>query len=304
MTVSSFILSLVVIFGCCCFDVVANINININNQDTEDIGTFLWLTDTHVDVYYGTSNAEVHKSGAPCASENAPKLSAYGCGASLDLFESALIDAAASSSSLVGSKGSSPDFILFTGDSTRHDTQNVVIQNVTGNETNIGNIVDDAMRIVYKSFVTRFPSVPLVELPSLDLGNNDFLGDYQLHVTSFEPCLVVTNEGDNDEGEAAAEDELVATLPKATNDWLIEVADKFRYVFVDDTEHAVFACGGYMNRRIQNKLRIISLNTVVWSLSHKPKINDTAELLDPFGQMAWLQVQLDAAKKNKEKVCA
>ena len=67
---------------------------------------------------------------------------------------------------------------------------------------------------------------------------------------------------------------------------------------------AVFACGGYMNRRVQNKLRIISLNTVVWSLSHKPKINDTAEILDPFGQMAWLQVQLDAAKKNKEKVCA
>mmetsp|Transcript_46579 Transcript_46579/g.86526 ORF Transcript_46579/g.86526 Transcript_46579/m.86526 type:complete len:472 (-) Transcript_46579:365-1780(-) len=251
-----------------------------------DIGTFLWISDVHLDDYYGTSNGEVHKHGAPCQNNGSdlPYYSAYGCGTSHGLLESAI-----DSVSQVIEKGEvpKPDFIMFTGDSTRHDTQDVKLHGFNSSKASISYVVNEAMSTVYNGLEQRFPDVSIVALPSLDLGNNDLLGDYLLNVTSDAPCLAIENGSDG------------PILPNATNPWLIHVADRFKHLFVDDEEYAVFACGGYMNRRLHGGLRLISLNTMVWSLRHEPIVPNGT---DPFGEHSWLRVQLEAAKSQGDKV--
>lgn len=128
-----------------------------------------------------------------------------------------------------------------------------------------------------------FTDVPLVQLPAPDLGNNDLPGDYDLNVTSFDPCFP------QDDGQ----------LPNSTNPWLQATATKYRKLFVDDMEAAVFACGGYLNRQALPNLSIISLNTVVFSLSHTPKVSPDK---DPFGQFEWMEAQLEEAKALGNKV--
>ena len=258
-----------------------------SSSESMDIGNFLWFSDVHLDDYYGTANAEVHKAGAPCANASAPYYSAYGCGSSLGLLKSTLDSA----SRAITEEGGipKPDFIMFTGDSTRHNSQNVRIDGYNSSEASISYVVNKAMTTVYDGISERFPDVPVIELPSLDLGNNDFLGDYKLNVTSYLPCLITEDDDDDD----------APALPNATNQWLIDVADRFQNLFVDDEESSVFACGGYFNRRLREGLRLISLNTVVWCLSHTPNVDGTS---DPFGEHAWLRVQLKKAKKQGEKV--
>ena len=253
-----------------------------------DIGTFLWFSDVHIDDYYGTKNAEVHKTGAPCANASAPYYSAYGCGSSIGLLKSTI----ESASRVISEEDDipQPDFIVYTGDSARHDTQKVKLDGFNSSEATIAYVVDIAMTTVLDRIRNRFPDVPVVEFPSIDLGNNDLLGDYQLNVTSYLPCLIAEDEDANN----------TISIPNAIqNKWLINVADRFQNLFVDDKEYAVFACGGYMNRRLREGLWLISLNTIVWTLSHKPEANAT---MDPFGQHAWLRVQLENAKDQGDKV--
>jgi len=132
-------------------------------------------------------------------------------------------------------------------------------------------------------FDEYFPEVPLVQLPAPDLGNNDLPGEYELTVTSMDPCF--PNED--------------SSPPAATNAWLESTATKFRSLFVNDMEASVFACGGYLNRLAIPKLSIISLNTVVFSLSLTPTISPND---DPFGQFEWLEAQLKEARLSGNKV--
>jgi Calcineurin-like phosphoesterase len=280
-------------------------------------GTFLWLSDAHYDAFYGTDQAEVHKDGAPCSRSSnsnsnsnnsstndgngggggatAPLYSAYGCGSSLALLTSAVKESARLSSQLLTTNTTSNsetafadtacrvDFIIFTGDAIRHNV-NPVIAPTTDDR---GALVNSALTTLHDLFEEYFPGVPTVDLPALDFGNNDLLGDYELNVTSSEPCL----PGDN------------GSPPPATNEWLVNVTATHSSLFVDGMEAAVFACGGYLNRLVRPNLRIISLNTIVWSVNHWPDTNnDTLLSTDPFGQFAWLKVQLENARAAGEKV--
>jgi len=246
-----------------------------SNIDPSSIGTFAWLSDTHLDNFYGTSLAKQHLSSAPCnRTTDAPKYSAYGCGGTL-----ALVSAAMESASNATSELDWPDldFVLFTGDFARHNQLNAT--EVLGNFAT----VEDLFRVY-------FPDTPVIELPALNLGNNDFVSDYYLNVSSYKPCLAAYN----DEGG-------IESLPKPTNEWLEVVAEQQSDTFASELEKATFACGGYLNRAISDKLHIIVLNTVVWSLSHVPKPALLIEEDDPFGQFQWLSTQLselrDAGKK-------
>ena len=125
-----------------------------NNIDPSSIGTFAWLSDTHLDNFYGTSLAKQHLSSAPCNRTDAPTFSAFGCGGTL-----ALVSAAMESASNATFELDWPDldFVLFTGDFARHNQLNAT--EVLGNFAT----VEDLFRVY-------FPDTPVVELPALNLG--------------------------------------------------------------------------------------------------------------------------------------
>mmetsp|Transcript_32464 Transcript_32464/g.58686 ORF Transcript_32464/g.58686 Transcript_32464/m.58686 type:complete len:501 (-) Transcript_32464:272-1774(-) len=241
-----------------------------------NVGTFAWLTDAHLDRFYGTPQAKIHKLGAPCNLTDAPSFSAYGCGGPLPLVEAA-VQASANANEELG--WPSPDFVLFTGDNTRHNPL-----------TPEGTLED--IRIVNNLFRTYFPDTPVVKLPTLDLGNNDLTSDYYLNITTHEPCLPTNNADGTTE------------LPPTTNKWLGTVAEEQSHVFVNELEKATFACGGYMNRELPEGLDIIILKTIIWSISHEhePVPTDDERKLDPFGQFAWLEATLTQIREAGRKV--
>ncbi|KAL7550574.1 hypothetical protein ACHAWF_013789 [Thalassiosira exigua] len=206
-------------------------------------------------------------------SSSAPPFSTYGCGSTLALVRAA-VEKAANATSELG--WPDLDFVLFTGDHSRHK--------VLYRE----QILED-IRVVTDVFEEYFPDTPLVKMPALDLGNHDLERKYALDVTSHEPCLPSNSGG-------------VETLPVATNEWLQHLSEQQSDLFVDELEKATFACGGYMNRAINEELNIISLNTVVWSYRHKPHPKSTKLRADPFGQFAWLRTQLSDARDAGKKV--
>ena len=77
-----------------------------------DTGVFVWMSDAHYDPYYSTPHAQIHTTGAPCnLSDASPKFSAYGCGASAALVDSAVSNSAQAVAELGYTL---PDFILYT----------------------------------------------------------------------------------------------------------------------------------------------------------------------------------------------
>ena len=236
-------------------------------------GNFVWFSDVHYDAYYGTPLAKVHMTGAPCnLGDESPVYSAYGCGTSLALLESTISRASKAVKDDLGLNR--PDFILYTGDSTRHSSDGLPLP--------ITEVVENAYNTTVHLFEKNFPDVPVVQLPAPDLGNNDLPGHYELEVTSSDPCFPQAD----------------GSPPPATNQFLIDMATWNKNLFVDEMEEGVFACGGYVNRQVLPNLNIISLNTVLYSLYLAPEYNGT----DPFGQFAWLKAQLENARSNETKV--
>jgi len=294
-----------------------------DNDDDKNIGTFVWLTDAHYDAYYGTPYAEVHIPGSPCnltASEDGggdgvssssvlpgpPPFSAYGCGSNLRLLEAAFGAAAAAAGSgettNTNTTRTAPDFVLFTGDSTRHRADEV--PNNNGTAPVAGATALAAIDAVQDLFARYFPNVPVVQLPALDLGNNDLSGgDYVLNVTSHEPCLATTTTTTTDKSDGNT------SLPRATNEWLELLSVRQSRAFATDLERATFACGGYLNRRISDGdgdenngggLHVLVLNTIVLAAKHTP-VPTGLDAADPFGQFRWLEHELGDIRANGGK---
>ena len=152
-------------------------------------GTFLWLSDIHYDQHYNgslsskcgcnpleyRSSAVAVKalkgnlSNAECAALNDGKENRYsraGCESSLALVESMLTDAAAAVPN--------PDFIVITGDYSRHATA------FLGDDAQA--TVLDAVALVTRLVAAHFGSAVVLHMPAdlpgnssgLVLGNNDF----------------------------------------------------------------------------------------------------------------------------------
>jgi len=228
-------------------------------------GKFVLMSDSHYDPFYGTTDAYKHTVTAPCKESNAPPFSTQGCDSSRALVRSTVANAA--------KVLPDPDFILFLGDATRHGASMVKI--------NVSDVVLETIDLVPSLVQEYYGNVPLLSMPPLDLGNNDFLDDYTIDVTSQQACLVGQD----------------GSLPSATNDWLRTVAETYRSYFVSEEEAAVFACGGYFVRQVTGRLAIIVLNTVLWSSDLQSdysltKIDITDPAVDPFGQHAWLNYTL------------
>ncbi|KAL7538537.1 hypothetical protein ACHAWF_006118 [Thalassiosira exigua] len=229
-------------------------------------------------VILGTPKAKVHIPGAPCNASDAPPLSTLGCGSSRALVTAA-VEKAANATSELG--WPDPDFVLFTGDAARHTSPSP--------EDTLEDI--RAVNEIFEEVLSQ-RGTPLVKLPALPfaVGNNDLGGHYFLNVTSDEPCL-----------PSLAEDGSMI-LPAVTNQWLADMADRQGDAFATELEESTYACGGYLSRRVDDRLDVISLNTAVWVLKHVPKPTASGLRADPFGQLAWLRVQLENAREGDRKV--
>jgi len=144
-------------------------------------GKFLIFSDIHYDAFYGTSDAFTLSKWSnknPCSQRDAPYFSTYGCESNFNLIQSLLANAAQAYPN--------PDFIICTGDWTRHGADRT-----TTNTNSVQSTVDQAFHVVLSQLLPLyFPNVTLLALPPLDLGNNDYESDYRLDITSLQPCLV------------------------------------------------------------------------------------------------------------------
>ena len=265
---------------------------------SSNVGKFLLFSDLHYDRFYATALAanehDVYTKG--CNESNAPIFSKYYCDSSRELVESFVVNAAYACPE--------PDFIIFTGDATRHDIF----------KENPSETVYDAYDFLYKVLRKSFPNTPLASLPPIDLGNNDFDENYHEDVSSLKPCLVGAN----------------GSLPLSTSSWLSNMANYFRSrYFISDVEAAVFSCGGedevevgvgmsasfsfvvsflilhcyfaafclgYLSREVIDGLHIIVLNSVLWSTNLRTSTYSDVSIeegnVDPFGQHMWLIEEL------------
>jgi hypothetical protein len=255
-------------------------------------GKFLIFSDIHYDAFYGTSDAFTLSKWSnknPCSQRDAPYFSTYGCESNFNLIQSLLANAAQAYPN--------PDFIICTGDWTRHGADRT-----TTNTNSVQSTVDQAFHVVLSQLLPLyFPNVTLLALPPLDLGNNDYESDYRLDITSLQPCLV-QNYSTTTAADAAgssssyADNAITSILPNATNSWLSSIAQTFQSTFVSQEEEAVFACGGYLSREVIPGLHIIVLNTLLWSdaliSNHYDKNTLSQDGFDPFGQHQWLKYEL------------
>lgn len=253
-------------------------------------GKFLIFSDVHYDAFYGTSDAftlSKWNGKNPCSQRDAPYFSTYGCESNYNLIQSVLANAALAIPN--------PDFIICTGDWTRHGADRTAT-----NTNSVQSTVDQAFHLVLSQLLPLyFPNVTLLALPPLDLGNNDYESDYRLDITSLQPCLIQNYSPTSATGGSSssnANDTIISLLPNATNSWLSSIAQTFQSSFVSQEEEAVFACGGYLSREVTPGLHIIVLNTLLWSdaliSNHYDKATLSQDGFDPFGQHQWLQYEL------------
>jgi hypothetical protein len=71
-------------------------------------------------------------------------------------------------------------------------------------------------------------------------------------------------------------------------------------LFLSEEERNTFRKGGYLARRVSDKLTVLSLNTVIYASHHIPV--STEEVNDPLDQFAWLAERLSEARENDHRV--
>ena len=208
-----------------------------------ETGRFLWFSDLHYDPFYGRDGAWLSR-GAGCAFDDAPSDGQVECDAPLALINSALRAA----KSLPP-----PDFILVTGDLSRHGTDQLDQPEET---------LVDVFNAVAQAFKSAFPRSSLV----FCLGNNDAIADYYLDV----------------------DDPKIFRLAMNTN---------MRHILAK-SEVETFRRGGFYSRPMRNNVKIIALNTVIYSVNHQPRYSGD----DPLGQFAWLETKLSRTRQEGGRV--
>eukprot|EP00931_Biecheleriopsis_adriatica_P109881 TRINITY_DN84149_c0_g1_i1.p1 TRINITY_DN84149_c0_g1~~TRINITY_DN84149_c0_g1_i1.p1 ORF type:complete len:592 (-),score=58.58 TRINITY_DN84149_c0_g1_i1:148-1659(-) len=214
---------------------------------------FLWLTDAHVDLYYGTEERQCKKHG-----ELEHPLGMVGCDPPLRLMEST-VQAAYSVAASLGDV----EFVLFTGDFTRHqqDLMPDPSKNVTAT-------IEQTLHAL-----STHDSVGTISVGAL--GNDDSPQDYQLNIT--------TNE--------------------TQNPWLSDVATVFsREGCLSSSTLDKYTYGGFYEQSVGG-LTVITLNTIIYSVRHIPQPPPGEMLpADPFGQLEWLRNRLQHASATGQTV--
>jgi hypothetical protein len=153
------------------------------------------------------------------------------------------------------------DFILYSGDYQRHDVDQVT--------DDLWGVLRGILAETRDMMASAFPDASLVMLPSVLMGNNDFIPDYFVNVTSERPWKPD------------------AGFPP--NPYLSKVAQLWEE-HLEPEEFGSFSYGGYLVRTLSPRLSLLVLNTVVYSP------HGTTTATDPFGQFAWARLQLQNAR--------
>jgi hypothetical protein len=243
----------------------------IQTSNTTHLNQFLHLSDFHLDTYYDSKisvkDCRCHwKPGHEnCTPQNSTTASglygSFGCDSPPSLVHSALAAAVKFSKSY--SKQILPTIV--TGDYTRHSTHFY---------TNPSQIVYDAFKNIswwmkdlgFESVVSTW-------------GNDDFSENY--YFDAKRTC----NNQTNDHLKPNAE----TLLELTSNELMRNLPNKKMTINMK--------CYGYYSYDIYPGIRILSLNTIIYSVKHQPK-HLTNE--DPTGQFQWLRSQLDQCIKEEE----
>lgn len=244
------------------------------------MGFFLWLSDLHLDPYYGQKGA-VGTSNSECSANDSIASKPYGlvgCDAPLSLIEETLKHVANFGEN---ENSKNPDFVLITGDFARHATE--TLDDPIQETKSILRSLNEAIQSYFPSNSTADENIDgYVSSSSISvipaLGNNDVTPDYYLDLTD------TTN----------------------TNEILQMALSGLYELFRSDQEIETFSRGGYFARNISDNLTVISLNTVMYSINHQPAWQTSPlsplRLDDPMGQFAWMKEELHLASKTGRAV--
>eukprot|EP00121_Abeoforma_whisleri_P008537 Awhi_evm1s7837 len=240
----------------------------ITKNEKSITGKILWLSDFHVDMFYGSSG-----STGNCKNATAPAYGAIGCDAPLALVAEVLKETKI--------RCPEPDFIIVTGDYLRHDKDRTVL--ALNNASYLENIFN-TVKTVTAMIESFYPSQSKVHLSSslpdnlhekirtsMALGNNDFTGDYYLKVNNSDP----------------------------ENVYLSNMANYIKDQ-IPENQLKNYHHGGFYSTNVSPGLHVISLNTVIYSVNHQPGV-DSVDADDPLNQFAWLKETLESIKSKGEK---
>eukprot|EP01096_Ripella_sp_DP13-Kostka_P000610 TRINITY_DN10663_c0_g3_i2.p1 TRINITY_DN10663_c0_g3~~TRINITY_DN10663_c0_g3_i2.p1 ORF type:complete len:472 (+),score=143.08 TRINITY_DN10663_c0_g3_i2:110-1417(+) len=119
----------------------------------------------------------------------------------------------------------------------------------------------------------------------------------QTIIQSFPKTPFIPTIGNND----LPQDYFLSVVPNAP--WLKKLAEIWSPLFPSSTQKSSFTYGGYYSHDLAinggSSLKVIALNTVLYSIKHDP---NTTSITDPLGQFSWLSSQLSEARANHQKV--
>lgn len=276
--------------------------------------SFLWLSDVHLDLRYGTSKA-FHASYYPdasCNTTSAAIMGYYGCDAPLSLVQSALDHAAKLLSE--DDSGNYPEFVIVTGDIVRHGIDQIFsagdfnegsesrANTTTPSSSLIEAVVNapwytDAMSEagnVVRTFATMLRSTFPNSVIIVCVGNNDVVPDYYLRLEDENNTM---KAGGNE--RKTIETTTTKTLSMGMLSVLYEAlgdssedegsssSSSSSSLILMSPDQPTFLKGGYYSRTVhEGKITILSLNTVLYSSIYEP-YNDNLD--DPGGQFTWMR---------------
>jgi len=181
------------------------------------------------------------------------------CDPPLELWE-ATVKAAAR----VAAVSSGVDFALFTGDFTRH------LQNLMPDPAvNVTDTIGGVSQTLIEAGIQKNERAPLRHFSVGALGNDDSPLNYYLNIT-----------GNSSE-----------------NPWLTDVAAAFSATgIMSPSSLPSYKYGGFYKQTFGN-VTVLTINTVIYSVRHVPRPQGQLPD-DPFGQLRWLQGQLEDAASN------
>ena len=250
-------------------------NVGLASDTSMSTSKFLWLSDVHYDPYYGTPSAYGHKQ----CRRGSSLYGQVGCDSPNELIETILKKVKKE----VASTDSGIDFVVITGDLSRHGNDNISKNPMNDTESILYNVsqllasnlldTNSKSRAMQANDDTDNTTADLpsnlVIIPSI--GNNDVTPDYYIDLDNPRSMLQMIWDG------------LSPILPSSDQQHSYNVASSMKR-------------GGYMAYNVTKTLTVLSINTIIYSTRHMPIQQAYTKNRDPLQQFQWLEQQLNAAK--------
>ena len=288
--------------------------------------SFLWLSDVHLDLRYGTSKAfqASYYTDANCNNTtSAAIMGKYGCDAPLSLVQSALDHAAKITN------GEGPAFVIVTGDIVRHGVDQIfslgdfnegsesranqtTAAAAASSSSSSSSLIEAAVNAPWYTdamseagdVVQTFATMLRSTFPNTDIivcvGNNDVVPDYYLKLED-ENNMMKAGGNDRKTIETTTTRTLsmgmLSVLYEALGDSSVDEgssSSSSSSLILQSIDEPTFLKGGYYSRTVhEGKITILSLNTVLYSSIYEP-YNDNLD--DPGGQFTWMRSVLSECR--------